>query len=144
MYKIAPLLILVSSFIFCSCKAQQKIMRTVEDAPKLMENKSKFIDKPLSTLLEEVGPRIITVFGEPNGGMTTSTYFLFYFVNRQQYNEMTKRGESPLSIRVEFYPEDHPQRMPVPKGGITDWGPADVKAYGDMKVARIRIVGGNK
>lgn len=126
-----------------SCYAQQKIMQTVSDAPKLVENKSMFINKPPKTLLNQIEPKIVTVFGDPNGGFI-GTYLLFYFVNRQQYNEMTKKGEEPIGIRVEFYPEVKPQRKPIPKEGITNWGPDDVKAYGDMIIAKIRIVGGKQ
>ena len=126
-----------------SCLAQKKVMQTVSDAPKLVEQKSAFLDRPLKDLLKEIEPKIVTVFGEPNGGIT-GTYLSFYFINRKHYNEMSKRGEEPLAIRVQFYPEKNPKRRPIPKDGITDWGEDDVQAYGDMKVARIRIVGGKK
>lgn len=134
-------LVLISLFTINSCQAQKKIMRTIEDAPILVEQKSKFINEPLNKLLNEIEPKFITVFGDPNGG-TTGTYLLFYFVDRKQYNDMIKKGEKPIGISVDFFPEDNPQRKPIPKEGITNWGDEDVNAYGDMKVAKIRIVGG--
>lgn len=140
---ILVLIMMINVTTQSSCFAQKKIMQTVQDAPKLVEHKLMFIKQPLKILLDQINPKIVTVFGDPNGG-TTGTYLLFYFVNRQQYNEMNKKSEKPIGISVDFYPEDHPQRKPVPQGGITDWGPDYVKAYGDMKIARIRIVGGKK
>lgn len=143
MKKIFLILLVASLTIQSSCSAQQKIMRTVQDAPKLVEHKSMFVNQPLSLLLDQIRPEIVTVFGDPNKGIT-GTYLIFYFVDRQQYNEMIKKGEKPIGIRVGFYPETNPKRQPIPQGGITDWGSRDVKAYGDMKIASIRIVGGNK
>lgn len=79
------------------------------------------------------------VTGDPNGGYF-GTYLSFYFQDKNQYGKLVQEGKNPTVIRVEFYPEEDPHRKPIPDGGITDWGSNDLKTYGDMKVARIRIV----
>jgi hypothetical protein len=119
----------------------QKMVLTPSDAPKLVENKGTFIDKPLKNLLSQINPKINYVSGNPER-YTNASYLTFYFVTKEDGVKVIRNtGKYPMGIYVTFQYEENNNHQPLPQGGILEWTSKDTEEYGDMIIMDIRIVG---
>jgi hypothetical protein len=128
-------------FINSSCSAQ-KLMRTVEDAPKIKENKARFIGKSLKTLLKEIGPEIKMVSANPSKSNATRLgYFIFRFVEPKKNDSLVSKNKFPLRITVfvkEPFEWDLNKRQPEKK---LLWTKDDAVKYADLTIVDIRVFG---
>lgn len=129
---------------FSSCYSQ-KVMKTVGDAQKLVENKEKFIGKPLSQLLKQIEPKIKFVYGNPDNnwaGATGGTFLAFHFVGREEGLKRLSKKDNPTAIIVNFELDLNNKHKPLQNDGrIELWTDAETKEYGDMIILNIRVTG---
>ena len=129
----------------CHAKIAQPIMKTVNDSQKLVENEQSFVGKPLSFLLQNIGPDIKTVMAQSDkthendlGGV-----FSFRFVEPAVYDSCRRKDVSPLAIMVyvkEPFEWIYTSRQ---KGKERSWTKEDEKKYGNLTVAGIRTYSKN-
>lgn len=128
-------LILIASI---SSKAQ--LVQKIDDAKKLEISEKQFLDKPLKTLLNEIKPQIKRVLVSPGGGEINS-FFVFYFVNDEEYYNFRKENKSPISIRVytkEIINWGLPDKA---KNDWRKWNENDAENYGNLTIRAIRVSG---
>ncbi|MFT4202458.1 MAG: hypothetical protein QM610_00975 [Chitinophagaceae bacterium] len=92
-------------FIFgISCKAQ--LMQTLNDADKIQSNKEYYVGKPLSVLLKDIKPKIITYSPLPDATATKTAGLSLLFESYPNHLRKTsdiKRGkDGPAVIGVYF------------------------------------------
>lgn len=141
MTRLVVILLLLLGASMASCQAQ-RMVKSVADAKKLEVNKEQFIGKPLSTLLNQIEPRIKTALGNPENTRTGQvTTMLFYFVDKKEFLARDRKGEKPTSIGVmlrkpstSIYP---------PASGDEPWTDEKAKIYGNMIVLRLWVSGSN-
>lgn len=142
--------ILLTRFLFVilivsiqeSCCAQ-KLMNKINEASKLKSNDSLFINKPLSDLLRQIGPKIIDAYGEGTRADGAPGYFRFKFVTMKQNDSLKTKGRIPTTIVVyikEHFDWDFKQRI---KGKELVWTKEDLGRYGNLTVVGIRVYGEN-
>jgi hypothetical protein len=126
-----------------SCCAQ-KMMQTLNDVQKLKVNESSFIDKPLSTLLREIGPEIKMVSANPStSNQTRLGYLIFRFVDAKKYDSIKIKGKYPLQITVyvkEPFEWDYKNRSTQTK---FLWAKEDSERLSNLTVVAIRVYGEN-
>lgn len=88
--------ILLSSL--SSCFAQ--LVKTTNDVGLISENKSTFLDKPLSKLLGEIKPDFKLFMAEEKTGNESLAYISFYFVSYDRFAELVKSGKKPTKVMV--------------------------------------------
>lgn len=115
----------------------QPLISTPGDAFKL-KNDSSFRDKPLGTLLKEIGPEIKTVFAEGRRDDGYPGYLVFHFISWQDVFRQRCNGKRPLRITV-FLKEYFDWNKP--KGEVLKWTAADAERLGNLTIAFIRISG---
>lgn len=134
-------LILIAIFTTVCCKSQQ-LIKTEKDAHKIKENEKQFINKPLKDLLKEIKPQIKRVFGNPiKNSYETVGYFMFNFVDLQQYDSLKVNKKTPVTIVVyvkEYFDWDFHKR---PKGKETVWTKDDAHKYENLTVVGFRVYG---
>lgn len=136
------LIVCITTLFSISCHGQ-KMMKTVNDASKIVANKHLFIGKPLKVLLDEIGPEIKQAYGNPeNKWAGEITFFVFSFTDKNDYRKKTDiYKKRPTTLTIEFNFEPGNKRKPLPKGGITQWTDSETKEYGDMIIMGIRVRG---
>lgn len=113
-------------------------MPTVYDAQKLKDNDSLFLDKPLRTLLEEIGPGIVFVSTESHRAHKALSYIIFKFTSREEQGRYNLAGKRSLSILI-FVKENFD--WDKPRDEIFQWTKEDAERLGHLTVVRIGIVG---
>ena len=89
------LIIVILAFTFSGCFSQQ-LMKTINDAQKIKENQSQFINKPLKDLLKEIKPQIKCVTASPSINIYSSVgYFIFNFVDHKQIEKLASHNQIP-------------------------------------------------
>lgn len=113
-------------------------MPTVYDAQKLKDNDSLFLDKPLSALLKEIGPEIVTVSTSSHRAHNALSYLIFKFIRREEQGRYNLAGKRSLSILV-FVKENFDWDKPRDK--MMQWTKEDAERLGHLTIVRIGIVG---
>ena len=75
------LLSLLTICVLSSCFSQQLVKKQA-DARLIVEQKDRFINKPLKDLLKEIKPEIKYAFGYDAGDHGMPAYFRFMFVTK--------------------------------------------------------------
>ncbi|AYN05059.1 hypothetical protein [Flavobacterium sp. 140616W15] len=118
------------------CKAQQMV-QAPNEAHKLKENEQQFLNKPLKNLLKEIKPEIKNV----SGNIDTPSYFVYRFVDNEEFSKGISIGKKPLILCV-YVKEPLDWKFDErPKGTAYQWTKADVAKYGNLTVIRIRVIG---
>lgn len=116
----------------------QQLMSTVYDAQKLKDNDSLFLDRPLRTLLKEIGPEIVAVFTDSRRAHKALSVIIFKFTTREESERYKLAGKRSLSILV-FVKENFD--WDKPPGKMTEWTKEDAERLGHLTIMRIGIVG---
>lgn len=128
-------------FTTCSCYSQ-KLIQKETDAQKVIENKDRFIGKPLKELLAQIKPPIMRVTATPSKNIQSYVgNFHFYFMGNEAVDKSRSEGKAPITIVVyvkENFDWDFQKR---PKGKETVWTPEDAIKYGDLTIVGFRIYG---
>lgn len=129
-------------FLFGSCHAQ-KIMRKLGDAEKIQINKKEFINKPFKTLLNEIGPDIKFVYGNPDnkGEGIVGTNIKIFFVDKEEFFKRKRESKEPTGILVTFYLEPNNTRKAIPIGGVNINSKELIPLYGSMVIKNIYVTG---
>ncbi|MFT3822517.1 MAG: hypothetical protein QM731_01305 [Chitinophagaceae bacterium] len=118
------------------------IMQTVSDAPKLKEQDSFFIGKPLRTLLKEIGPRIRMAYGEGQPAHHDAlSYFIFKFITHEELTRYNTANKKPLSIIVYIKERFEWDRLSRPLKQRFTWTKKDEQQYGELTIVNFRIYG---
>lgn len=122
-------------FINYSCRAQ--MVRTTKEVYLLKANEQQFINKPLSGLLNEIKPKILTGSGNNEEGYQ---YFSFRFRTKEQ----GRKNEGSYEDRVALYvyvkePIDWKWEKRT-KGNELLWTKEDAEKYGNLTVLRIKVI----
>ncbi len=123
-----------------------KLVEKIPDAKKLETYKDKFLGKLLKELLSQIKPKIKFVYGNPentSGHSTGGTYFVFYFVDKEEGKKRISAKDTPTRIFLQFQLEAKNNRRPLPKDGLKEWKNKETKEYGDMLILNIRVSGNN-
>ncbi|OJU26876.1 MAG: hypothetical protein BGN92_13215 [Sphingobacteriales bacterium 41-5] len=129
--------------VSASCHAQ-KMMASVNDAIKLENSKQQFIGKPLKVLLDQIGPQIKFVIGNPDNQSfhaTEGTFLRFHFIDKSDFVKRKAKNDIATMITVNFKIEPDNTRKHLPIEGILKWTDAETKEYGDMIIVAIRVKG---
>jgi hypothetical protein len=120
-----------------SCHAP-RIMQTVNDAQKLQANEQLFIDRPLKTLLKEIGPEIKLVSVEGKRADGAISYIIFKFTDWEERKKYNLAGKTPLTIIVRIKERFEWNK---PREEMFKWTREDAKKYGSLTIASIGVVG---
>jgi hypothetical protein len=90
---------LLTICILTSCFSQQLVKKQA-DARLIIEQKERFINKPLKDLLKEIKPEIKNAFGYDAGASGRPAYFRFKFVTKEQSDSLRAKNRSPIVIYV--------------------------------------------
>lgn len=117
----------------------QQIMKTVNDADKIKSNEQLFVNKPLKTLLKEIGPEIKMVTANPSKSSNSRLgYFTFRFVGTEKYDSCRQKNKYPKQITI-FVKE--PFDWDVKSSNKRKWTNSDLIKYGELTVVGIRVFG---
>jgi len=117
----------------------QQIMKTVNDAEKIKSNEQLFVNKPLKTLLKEIGPEIKMVTANPSKSSNSRLgYFTFRFVDTKKYDSCRQKNKYPKQITV-FVKESF--EWDVNSSKKSKWTNSDLVKYGELTVVGIRVFG---
>lgn len=83
-----------------SSSFSQQLVKKQEDARLIIQQKERFINKPLKDLLKEIKPEIKTAFGYDAGASGRPAYFRFKFVTKEQSDSLRVKNLSPIVIYV--------------------------------------------
>lgn len=114
-----------------SCRSP--LVLTVNDIPKLKENETRFINKPLRKLLREIKPHIRLAIAQENRPDGMLNYILFRFVSADEYyKNSSKRKFAGITVFVkENFEWDYARSA---EGKSYDWSKSDEKKYGGLTV----------
>jgi len=121
--------------INASCKAQ--MVKTPKDVYLLKTNEQQFINKPLKNLLKELKPEIKNFHGNNEEGYQ---YFSFRFITIEQHQKNQGRWNDRVSLYVYVKDTIDWQYEKRPKGKETFWTEEDTEKYGNLIVARIKVI----
>lgn len=85
--------------VLSSCFSQQLVKKQA-DARLIIEQKERFINKPLKDLLKEIKPEIKYAFGYDARDHGMPAYFRFKFVTKEQSDSLRAKNLSPILIFV--------------------------------------------
>ncbi|HQV06502.1 MAG: hypothetical protein R2796_03575 [Chitinophagaceae bacterium] len=122
----------------CSC-AGQKLVKTAGDAPKLEQHKNMFIGKPLSVLLNEIGPTIKMASAEGARSDGYPGFFYFRFVTRKEGNKLRLAKVRPISIFVYVKEKFVWDKRAKPVADREKWTEEDVNRYKNLTVVGISV-----
>ena len=118
----------------------QPLMQTVHDAQILKDNEPLFVDKPLKTLLKEIGPTIKMVFTDSHKPHHALSIIIFKFIDKEEQKKYDQAGKRSLSLLV-YIKENFDWNKP--KESRLQWTSEDAEKLGNLTIARIGIVGEN-
>jgi hypothetical protein len=137
------LISLLSICTLSSCFSQQLIKKQ-SDLRLLIDQRERFINKPLKDLLKEIKPPIKYAFGTDAKDHGIPAYFRFKFVTSQQTDSLRKRGLEPIEINVYVKEKDidwYSRTKRTKETGLT-WTADDLRNYGDFTVINIWVQDG--
>ena len=142
MKHISYLFLLFTVLTSSSSCFSQKLVKKETDVEKIIENKDRFIGKPLKYFLAEIKPTIKRVTATPSKNIQSYVgNFHFYFMENEAINKSRSKGRVPITIVVyikEYFDWDFQKR---PKGRETVWTLEDVRRYENLTVVGFRIYG---
>lgn len=125
----------------------QTAMKSITDAKKIELNKSEFIGKPLSFLLQNINLEIKSIIPTPNKNHNEISRISFLFVSKLSYKNSTSKNidERPTRITINFNQNGDllGERCTYNKPGCTEWTKQDEKNLGDLIVYDIYVSGKN-
>jgi len=120
----------------------QKLISRESDVKKIEENKDLFIGKPLSFLLNEIGPAIKRVMANPSVNNNSHVgNFRFNFMDEAKIKKVRNKGLAPITLVVfvkENFEWDLQSRV---KDKETVWTNEDIKKYGNLTIVGFRTYG---
>jgi len=135
------LIIIILTLLGSSTCLAQELVKKQSDLRLLIDQRERFINKPLKDLLKEIKPPIKYAFGTDYTDIPA--YFTFKFVTSQQTDSLRKRGLEPITIYI-YVKEENIDWFDLTKKtketGLT-WTAEDLRNYGDFTVIGIRISG---
>jgi hypothetical protein len=134
------LILSILQILICSDIIAQQLMATINDADILKESEQLFIDKPLKSLLKEIGPEIkMVTVNQSNNPNLKLGYFIFRFVDAKKYDSCRQKNIYPLQITV--FIKDSFIWDRNNKNNNCIWTNNDLLKYGEFRVAGIRVFG---
>lgn len=130
------LVFFTATFVGCS----QPLINTPSDAFKL-RNDSSFRDKPLKTLLKEIGPEIKTVTVNPDASAERPACIIFRFVDRRAFNQYRCAEQFPVSLIVGI---KEPFAWNKTKDNFFIWTKEDAERLGNLTIAYTGVHGSLK
>ena len=137
-----PILIILSLLVYTSCFSQQ-LVKKQSDLRLLIDQRERFINKPLKELLKEIKPPIKFAFGTDAKDHGMPANITFKFVTHQEYLILKEVNKFPLTLiiyvkekKIDWY--DLSKRT---KETSTSWTADDLRKYGDLTVIGIEVYG---
>jgi len=81
-------------------------MAKVNDAVKLENNKQQFIGKPLKVLLDQIGPQVKFVIGNPDNRSSSAvegTFLRFHFIDRGNFMKRKAKNDIATFVSVPLF-----------------------------------------
>ena len=94
-----PALIILSLLVFTSCFSQQLVKKQA-DARLIIEQKERFINKPLKDLLKEIKPELQYASGSNAEDHGRPAFFRFMFVTKRENDSIRLKELIPIVIYV--------------------------------------------
>jgi hypothetical protein len=116
----------------------QPLMQTLQDVQKLQDSAHLFVDKPLKTLLKEIGPTIKTVFTDSHRPHHALSVIIFKFIDKEEQGKYNLAGKRSLSLLV-YIKENFDWNKS--KEARLQWTVEDAERLGNLTIYRIDIVG---
>lgn len=109
----------------------------------LIEQKERFINKPLKVLLNEIKPAIKYAYGEDAKDHGRPAYFRFKFVTKQQNDSLVEKGIASIVIYayVKERSIDWGELKKLKKETFTSWTADDFRFYSNFTVIDIDVYG---
>jgi hypothetical protein len=128
--------------VLSSCFSQ-KLVKKQSDAILLIEQKERFINKPLKVLLNDIKPAIKYAYGEDAKDHGRPAYFTFKFVTKQQNYSLVEKGIAPIVIYVYVKEKciDWGEFKKLKKETFTSWTADDFRFYSNFTVIDIDVYG---
>ena len=128
--------------VLSSCFSQ-KLVKKQSDAILLIEQKERFINKPLKVLLNDIKPAIKYAYGEDAKDHGRPAYFTFKFVTKQQNYSLVEKGIAPIVIYVYVKEKciDWGEFKKLKKEIFTSWTTDDSHFYNNFTVINIDVYG---
>jgi hypothetical protein len=136
-----PILIIISLVVYTSCFSQQLVKKQA-DAKLIIEQKERFINKPLKDLLKEIKPELQYASGSNADDHGRSAYFRFMFVTKRENDSIRLKELIPIVIYVyvkEKIDWDEPAERK--KDILFTWTDDDFQKYKNHTVIALRIYG---
>jgi hypothetical protein len=130
---------LLTVCVLTSCFSQQLVKKQA-DARLIIEQKERFINKPLKDLLKEIKPEIKYAFGTDAGDHGVPAYFRFKFVTKEQSDSLRAKNLSPILIIV-YVKENIDWNEPAlrKKDILFTWTEDDFQKYKNYTVIDLRV-----
>ena len=130
---------LLTVCVLTSCFSQQLVKKQA-DARLIVEQKERFINKPLKDLLKEIKPEIKYAFGNDAGDHGRPAFFNFMFVTKEQFDSLRAKNLSPIVIYVYVKENiDWYGRTKRTKETGRNWTEDDFRNYKDFTVIDLRV-----
>jgi len=126
---------LLTICVLSSCFSQQLVKKQA-DARLIVEQKERFINKPLKDLLKEIK----YAFGYDAGDHGMPAYFRFKFVTKEQSDSLRAKNLSPILIIV-YVKENIDWNEPAlrKKDILFTWTEDDFQKYKNYTVIDLRV-----
>ena len=126
---------LLTICVLSSCFSQQLVKKQA-DARLIVEQKERFINKPLKDLLKEIK----YAFGYDAGDHGMPAYFRFKFVTKEQSDSLRAKNLSPILIIV-YVKENIDWKEPAlrKKDILFTWAEDDFQKYKNYTVIDLRV-----
>lgn len=123
-----------------SSSFSQQLVKKQADARLIIEQKERFINKPLKDLLKEIKPEIKYAFGHNAGDHGRPAFFRFMFVTKEQSDSLRAKNLSPIVIFVYVKENiDWYGRTKRTKETGQTWTKDDFLNYKDFIVIDLRV-----
>lgn len=131
--------------ISCTTCVGQPLVRSLKDISKLKTNQVKYVGKPLTVLLKDIGLPIATALAsQRKDTLDPMGHFYFQFQNRVARDSIIKSGGNPAGLVVyvkELFTIDMKAKYYCTENC---WTIEDERRYGHLTVERIRVFTGKK
>jgi hypothetical protein len=130
---------LLTVCVLSSCFSQQLVKKQA-DARLIIEQKERFINKPLKDLLKEIKPEIKYASGSNAEDHGRPAFFRFKFVTKEQSDSLRAKNLSPIVIYVYVKENiDWYGRTKRTKETGQTWTEDDFRNYKDFTVIDLRV-----
>lgn len=137
-------LILLFQFLLFNLFAQTKV-ESLSTLSELTKDSSIYEGHSLSKLLNNIGPKILSVTGVPSYNHDDEVnFFIFYFVDRNTYRKKISEKKEPIRIRVyvkEKLDWDVRERGKKLNEPYWLWTEGDLNKYGNLTVLKFKVYG---